>query len=152
MIEKILNNGAIVGFLGVIIGAILSILGALIQSILNNKHARTLHSLQNREEKEKLLRESKKGAYVDFLNLLEQKRMLIYAKNQDLDIHNEARTQLSKKVNHIMSIFSLLAPFELVTKSVDLFDRCDDYMVDGSYDLQFKKIISLMKKDLGIGE
>lgn len=64
----IINNPALMGLIGVVVGALFSI----VVSFINNKHSLKLLNIQEEQRKKDMLRNDKKAAYFDFL-LMQQK-------------------------------------------------------------------------------
>ncbi len=91
---EIINNAALMGLIGVIIGALFS----FVISIINNKHSLKILIIQEEQRVKDALRNDKKNAYFDFL-LLQQK---LYTHNiATLNDNKELVKKVSDEITYL---------------------------------------------------
>lgn len=140
--DNILENSALIGLIGVIIGSILSFLGIMYSEYIKLK---TFD-----KEKRYLDEEKKKSIYILFLDLINQYRNIIYAQVIDYEEFStkEEKVELLKKISSVLSELDLYAPKEVSSKCRKLYYNVFKIITDNDeFQIQYNEIIELLKEN-----
>ncbi len=137
-----MENSALIGLIGVIIGSILSFLGIIYSEYIKLK---TFD-----KEKRYLEEEKKKSIYILFLDLINQYRNIIYAQVIDYEEFStkEEKVELLKKISSVLSELDLYAPKEVSSKCRKLYYNVFKIITDNDeFQIQYNEIIELLKEN-----
>lgn len=137
-----MENSALIGLIGVIIGSILSFLGIMYSEYIKLK---TFD-----KEKRYLDEEKKKSIYILFLDLINQYRNIIYAQVIDYEEFStkEEKVELLKKISSVLSELDLYAPKEVSSKCRKLYYNVFKIITDNDeFQIQYNEIIELLKEN-----
>lgn len=137
-----MENSALIGLIGVIIGSILSFLGIMYSEYIKLK---TFD-----KEKRYLEEEKKKSIYILFLDLINQYRNIIYAQVIDYEEFStkEEKVELLKKISSVLSELDLYAPKEVSSKCRKLYYNVFKIITDNDeFQIQYNEIIELLKEN-----
>ena len=143
----LLENSALIGLIGVIIGSLISLTGVMYSEHIKLK---TLEKEQRYKEKEK-----KKIIYVQFLDSVNQYNLIVYAdmlkealdNDKEYDTQEE-RTALLKKVTSVLAELDLYAPNEISSKCHKLSGNILNTVFNSDqFQKDYKEVVELIKKD-----
>ena len=140
-LNSILENSALMGLIGVIIGSILSFLG-----IMYSEHIK----LKTFDKEKKYLEEEKrKSIYIKFLDLINQYRNIIYAQVIDYKEFStkEEKVELLKNLSSVLAELDLYAPKEISSKCRKLYYSVFKIITDSNeFQAQYDDIVKLLKE------
>lgn len=138
-----LENSALIGLIGVIIGSLLSFVG-----IMYSEHIK-LKALK--EERRYTEKEKRNFTYNRFLDLINQYRNIIYAKLIDYKEYStdEEKAELLKNLSSVLAELDLYAPKEISTKCRKLYYNVFNVLFDNDkFQMDYDEIVELLKKEL----
>lgn len=137
-----LQNSALMGLVGVIIGSAVSFVSVIYSERVK---LRTLKEEQQYKEKEK-----RNLAYKQFLNLINQYRNIMYATviNYEEYTTSEEKVQLLKNFSSVLADLDLYASKEIALKCRELYNSTFNILFDGSkFQVDYEEVVELIKRE-----